>query len=189
MLSTYYVLASDPEHIQQGSRQTKIPTLTQFMCRQGKDRPSTAESRRFKILSITTETVRCENQEVLKSGGERRPLQASLTPLSRWASLWDPQDNPGPLGAQSTLHQSLVPVTKASLVAQDSKGSACKAGDPWFDAWVRKIPRRREWLPTPVFSPGEFHRQRSLVGYSPQGHKKADTKEQLTLSLSPKPVG
>ena len=29
-----------------------------------------------------------------------------------------------------------------------------------------KIPWRREWLPTPVFLPGEFHGQRSLVGYS-----------------------
>ena len=25
----------------------------------------------------------------------------------------------------------------------------------------------REWLPTPIFLPGEFHRQRSLAGYSP----------------------
>ena len=33
-----------------------------------------------------------------------------------------------------------------------------------FDPWVRKIPWRREWLPTPVFLPGESHRQRSLVG-------------------------
>ena len=30
---------------------------------------------------------------------------------------------------------------------------------------------RREWLPTPVFLPGEFHGQRSLVGYSPWGYK------------------
>ena len=26
---------------------------------------------------------------------------------------------------------------------------------------------RREWLPTSAFLPGEFHGQRSLVGYSP----------------------
>ena len=26
-----------------------------------------------------------------------------------------------------------------------------------FNLWVRKIPWRREWLPTPVFWPGEFH--------------------------------
>ena len=27
-----------------------------------------------------------------------------------------------------------------------------------FNPWVEKIPWRREWLPTPVFLPGEFHR-------------------------------
>ena len=36
-----------------------------------------------------------------------------------------------------------------------------------FDPWVGKSPWRREWQPTPVFLPGEFHGQRSLVGYSP----------------------
>ena len=30
--------------------------------------------------------------------------------------------------------------------------------------WVRKIPWRREWLPTPVLWPGEFHGQSSLAG-------------------------
>ena len=33
-----------------------------------------------------------------------------------------------------------------------------------FDPWVGKNPWRRKWLPTPVFLPGEFHGQRSLVG-------------------------
>ena len=42
---------------------------------------------------------------------------------------------------------------------------------------VRKIPWRREWQPTPVFLPGEFHGQRSLVGYSPWGHKELDMTE------------
>ena len=27
---------------------------------------------------------------------------------------------------------------------------------PVFNPWVRKIPWRMEWLPTPVFLPGEF---------------------------------
>jgi len=36
-----------------------------------------------------------------------------------------------------------------------------------FDPWVGKIPWRMEQLPTPVFSPGEFHGQRSLAGYGP----------------------
>ena len=36
-----------------------------------------------------------------------------------------------------------------------------------FSPWVRKIPWRRAWQPTPVFLPGESHGQRSLAGYSP----------------------
>ena len=36
-----------------------------------------------------------------------------------------------------------------------------------FDPWVRKIPWRRTWQPTPVFLPREAHGQRSLVGYNP----------------------
>ena len=36
-----------------------------------------------------------------------------------------------------------------------------------FDPWVRKMPWRRTWQPTPVFLPGKSHGQRSLVGYSP----------------------
>ena len=34
--------------------------------------------------------------------------------------------------------------------------------------------------PTPVFMPGESHAQRSLVGYSPWGHKELDMTEQLS---------
>ena len=47
-----------------------------------------------------------------------------------------------------------------------------------FDPWVRKIPWRRKCQPTPEFLPGESHRQRSLVGYSPWGHRELDNSEQ-----------
>ena len=43
-----------------------------------------------------------------------------------------------------------------------------------FYPWVGKIPWRRTWKPTPVFSPGKSHGQRSLAGYGPQGHKESD---------------
>ena len=52
---------------------------------------------------------------------------------------------------------------------------------PRFDPWIQKIPWRRQWLPHPVFLPREFYGQRSLVGYSPWGHKELDTIEQLTF--------
>ena len=43
-----------------------------------------------------------------------------------------------------------------------------------FHPWVGKIPWRRAWQPTPAFLPGEFHGQRSLVGYSPWGSQRAE---------------
>ena len=46
------------------------------------------------------------------------------------------------------------------------------------------MPWRRKWQPTPVFLPGEFHRQRSLVGYNPWGCKESDMTEWLTLSFA-----
>ena len=62
----------------------------------------------------------------------------------------------------------------------DSDGrESCRR--PRFDPWVRKIPWRRKHQPTPVILPGEFHGQRSLVGYSPWGHKESDTTERQTL--------
>ena len=52
---------------------------------------------------------------------------------------------------------------------------------PRFHPWVRKIPWRRIRQCTPVFSPGKSHGERSLVGYSPWGHKQLDTTEWLPL--------
>ena len=54
---------------------------------------------------------------------------------------------------------------------------------PGSNAWVRKIPWRKEWIPTPVFLPGEFHGQKSLADYSPRDCKESDTTEQLTHLL------
>ena len=51
---------------------------------------------------------------------------------------------------------------------------------PGFNPWVGKIPWRRGWLPTPVSLSGEFHGQRSLVGYSPRGLKELDMSERLS---------
>ena len=62
-----------------------------------------------------------------------------------------------------------------------------------FSPWMRKIPWRRAWQPTPVLLPGEspwteelgrvyfswkFLGQRTLVGYSPKGCKESDTAEE-----------
>ena len=46
--------------------------------------------------------------------------------------------------------------------------------------WVGKILWRRGWQPIPVFLPGEFCGQNSLVGCSPWSRKESDTTERLT---------
>ena len=61
----------------------------------------------------------------------------------------------------------------ASLVAQLVKNPPA-SGRPGFIPWVGKIPWRRERLPTPVFSPGEFHGMYS---------KESDTTERLTFTF------
>ena len=53
-----------------------------------------------------------------------------------------------------------------------------------FDHWVRKIPWRRKWWPSPIFLPGKSHGQRNLVGYSPCGRKELDTTERHLLLLT-----
>ena len=65
----------------------------------------------------------------------------------------------------------------ASLDAQAVKNLPANAGDG-FDPWVRKIPWRRKWQPTPVFLPKKSHAQGNLMGYSPKGSKELDTTEQ-----------
>ena len=59
--------------------------------------------------------------------------------------------------------------------ASDGKESVCNARDPSSVPGSGKVPWRREWLPTPVSLPREFHGQRSLVGYSLRDHNESDT--------------
>ena len=66
------------------------------------------------------------------------------------------------------------------------KESACQCRRRRFNLWIGKIPWRRAWEHIPVFLPEKSHGQRSLVGYSPWGHKEWDMTEQLNkLFLSP----
>jgi len=54
-----------------------------------------------------------------------------------------------------------------------------------FDLRVRKIHWRRARQPTPVFLPGESHRQRSLEGYGPWGCKESDMTEATLACMHP----
>ena len=56
-----------------------------------------------------------------------------------------------------------------------SKCRICKRRG--FNPWIRKIPWRRAWQPTPVFLPGESHGQKRLAGCSPQCRAESDVTE------------
>ena len=56
---------------------------------------------------------------------------------------------------------------------------------PRFTCWVKKIPWRRQWLPTPVFLPGEFHGKRHLAGLSIWVIPKSDSQIELPIWYLP----
>ena len=71
-------------------------------------------------------------------------------------------------------------VTKGFPSGSAGKEPACqcrRCKRRGFNPWVRKIPWRKKWQPTPVFLPGKFHGQRSLVVYIPWGRKESDATE------------
>ena len=64
-----------------------------------------------------------------------------------------------------------------ALVVKNPSANAGDVKRRGFKPCIRKILWRREWQPTPVFLPGKSHGQKSLVGYSPWGHRESDTTE------------
>ena len=46
-----------------------------------------------------------------------------------------------------------------------------------FNPWVGKVPWRKEWQPTLVFLPGEFHGQKNLASYTVHVVAKPDMTE------------
>ena len=67
--------------------------------------------------------------------------------------------------------------SQVALVVKDPPANAGDIRDACSIPGSGRFPWRRKWLPTPVFLPGKPHGQRSLAGYSPQGHKEPDTAE------------
>ena len=64
-------------------------------------------------------------------------------------------------------------LVSVSLVVQVAKNLPAMQ-----ETWVRFLGQEdslgRKWQPTPIFLPGEFHEQRSLVSYNPWGRKELD---------------
>ena len=83
------------------------------------------------------------------------PALPQATPPTSWSWLYRP---PLPLPGLPRWY--------------NGKESTCLCRRHGFDPWVGKKPWRRKWQPNPVFLPGKFHGQRSLLSYSPWGPKR-----------------
>ena len=69
------------------------------------------------------------------------------------------------------------------LILKSHRNEQTNAGDPGLIPGLGRSTGEGVWQPTPIFLPGEFHWQRSLVGYSAWSYKESHTTEWLTLSL------
>ena len=87
-------------------------------------------------------------------------MTVSVVVKSTSSGFWDP-DSP---------NQGINPRTE----------QVSKLSEYWFlshKIWIKIT--STTWQPTPVLLPGKFHGLRSLVSYSPWGHKELDTTERL----------
>ena len=140
----------------------------------------------------------CESWTVKKAERQRidgclQPLVLQKTPKSHLESKEitpvnfkgdQPWIFPGRTDAEAPIFwysdENRWPIGKVPGFSGGSDGRVClQWGRPRFDPWVRKIPWRRKWQPTPVSLPGKVHGWRSLAGYSPWAPKESDTAEQL----------
>ena len=110
--------------------------------------------------------------------GNGNPLQCSCLESPRDGGAW--------WAAVYGVAQSRRQLKRLSSSSKGSPGGASGKEPTWqcrrlkkckFDPWVGMISGRRKWQPTAVLLPGESHGQKSLEGYSPQGHKEADMTE------------
>ena len=103
--------------------------------------------------------------------------QATLQIREKWSVSWNSWA-PGGLANPQYLVKSYD--------LKGEKKQRCKnvTGKPELhfcmqDPWVRKIPWRRAWQPTPVLLPRKSYGQRSLAGYSSWGHRARHNRSDL----------
>ena len=88
-----------------------------------------------------------------KASAQRYSVSSCVNSSDSRLSYSESQSCPLPYGV---LWASQEALEVKNLPANIGNIKRCR-----FNPWVRKIPRRRAWQPTPVFLPGESHGQRS----------------------------
>ena len=100
-------------------------------------------------------------------------LLCSVVADSLWPHMTVAHQAPLSMGFSRQGILEWVAISSSRRTSQTRQRICLQCRRPGFDPWIGKIPWRKEWQPTPVFSPGEFNGQRSLVGYSLWGHKES----------------
>ena len=118
---------------------------------------------------------------VLQSMGSQKVGHDWATELS-WSFMTTLQDRYYHLHFKKkeiTTLRNYIQINVAQLVkdlpaVQETTGNTrdgLQCRRPGSHPWVRKIPCRRKWQPTPVFLPGKSHGQKNSLGYHTWGHK------------------
>ena len=126
-----------------------------------------------------------------------RPHHHHLPPLN-WPSITHSlpvaRRLSGCLQIRTNLKEVLV-ISRGFLGGSDSEESACNTGDLGLIPGLSRSPRGGHGNPLHYSCLENLHGLRSLVGYSPRGHKESDTTEQLStaqwypdLDPSPSPI-
>ena len=109
-------------------------------------------------LEIITDTMNINLGQLQKMVRDREAWHAAVHGVAKselWLVDWTTT-------IYTTLQTSLVTQMVKTLSAMWEKQ---------FQSLGWEYPGRREWLPTPVFLPRDFHGQGSQAGFSPCGHK------------------
>ena len=136
--------------------------------------PTSLVAQRLKRLPRMQETW-------VRSLGQEDPLEEEMaTHSSTLASRIPWREEPGRLqsmGLQRAGHDWATSLHFTSSLISEGFPGGTSSKEPTcqyrrhkrrgFDPWVRKIPWRRKWQPTPVFLLGGSQGQRSLAGYIP----------------------
>ena len=94
-------------------------------------------------------------------------IQQALTEHLLWAKMYR-------AWSWGSLMISRGPCPSGFPGGSDSKEPACNMGGLGSVPGLGRSRGEGNDNPTPVFFPGEFHRQRGLVGYGPRGHQESE---------------
>ena len=140
----------------------------------------------MKYLSVVNNIPRNNNTKLLsinvfqKESEQEKQREKGRKECGRGRERKERKREKGRKEGRKEGSKTVIPACQGFPSGTSGKEPACQCRRHkrhGFAPWVGKIPWKRAWQPTPVFLPGESHRQRSLAGYSPEGCTELDMTE------------